>query len=65
MNPEKFARFFYEQGQSQATDSVMRKTKNIDMTERSAPEAKIVSQGGLQVKVTISAIEPRIKNKKY
>ena len=48
MNPEKFARFFYEQGQSQATDSVMRKTKNIDMTERSAPQA--VSKGGLQVK---------------
>lgn len=48
MNPEKFARFFYEQGQSQATDTVMRKTKNIDMTERSAPQA--VSKGGLQVK---------------
>ena len=48
MNPEKFARFFYEQGQSQATENVMRKTKNIDMTERSAPQA--VSKGGLQVK---------------
>ena len=48
MNPEKFARFFYEQGQSQATDSVMRKTKNIDMTERNAPQT--VAKGGLQVK---------------
>ena len=48
MNPEKFARFFYEQGQSQATDNVMRKTKNIDMTERSAPQA--VAKGGMQVK---------------
>jgi len=36
MNPEKFAQFFYEQGQSQATDDVIRKTKNVDMTERSA-----------------------------
>jgi len=48
LNPEKFARFFYEQGQSQATDNVMRKTKNIDMTERSAPQA--VAKGGMQVK---------------
>ena len=48
MNPEKFARFFYEQGQSQATDNVMRKTKNIDMTERNAPQT--VAKGGLQVK---------------
>ena len=28
MNPEKFAQFFYEQGKSQATDDVIRKTKN-------------------------------------
>jgi hypothetical protein len=34
MNPEKFARFFYEQGQSSAVDDVMRKTKNINMSER-------------------------------
>ena len=37
MNPEKFATFFYEQGKSQATDDVMRKTKNINMSERTAP----------------------------
>ena len=29
MNPERFAQFFYEQGKSQATDDVMRKTKNM------------------------------------
>jgi hypothetical protein len=48
MNPEKFAQFFYEQGQSQATDDVIRKTKNVNMTERSAPEVSVKS--GFQVK---------------
>ena len=48
MNPEKFAQFFYEQGKSQATDDVIRKTKNINMSERSAPE--VSSKSGLQVK---------------
>lgn len=38
MNPEKFAKFFYEQGMSDATDDVTRKIKNINMTERRAPE---------------------------
>ena len=37
MNPEKFAQFFYEQGRSSATEDVMRKTKNINMTTRNAP----------------------------
>ena len=48
MNPDKFAQFFYEQGKSQATDDVMRKTKNVNMTERSAPEVSVKS--GFQVK---------------
>jgi len=48
MNPEKFAQFFYEQGQSNATEDVIRKTKNINMSERSAPE--VSTQGGMQVK---------------
>ena len=48
MNPEKFASFFYEQGKSFATEDVMRKTKNVEMTERSAPE--VSTKGGLQVK---------------
>ena len=50
MNPEKFARFFYEQGKSQATEDVMKKTKNIDMNTRSASEAKPISNAGLRVK---------------
>ena len=48
MNPEKFAKFFYEQGKSQATDEVIRKTKNVNMTERNAPEVSVKS--GFQVK---------------
>lgn len=48
MNPEKFAKFFYEQGKAEATDDVMRKTKNINMSERKAPE--VTSKGGVQIK---------------
>jgi len=48
MNPEKFAKFFYEQGQADATDDVLRKTKNINMSERRAPE--VSTKGGMQVK---------------
>ena len=48
MNPDAFAKFFYEQGKSQATDDVMRKTKNIDMSERNAPQS--AAKSGFQVK---------------
>ncbi len=52
MNPEKFARFFYEQGKAEAVDGVMRKTKNINMSERSTPQA--VSKGEFKVR----AVQP-------
>jgi len=64
MNPEKFAKFFYEQGKSDATDDVTRKIKNIQMDERKAPE--VTSKGGMQVR----SVNPdsgrglRIKSKK-
>lgn len=48
MNPEKFAKFFYEQGQAAAVDSSNRKAKNIDMGVRRAPE--VSSKGGMQVR---------------
>ena len=48
MNPDKFANFFYEQGKSEATEDVIRKTKNINMSERRAPE--VTNKGGFQVK---------------
>jgi hypothetical protein len=49
MNPEKFARFFYEQGQSDATEGTMKNIKNIQMSERRAPEIT-KSTDGMQVK---------------
>jgi rubrerythrin len=49
MHPDKFAKYFYEQGMADATDDVMRKTKNINMSERRAPE--ITKSGdGMQVR---------------
>lgn len=48
MNPEKFAKFFYEQGQADATDNVTRKIKNIQMDERKAPE--VTNKGGMQIR---------------
>jgi len=48
MNPEKFAQFFYEQGKSSGTEDVMRKTKNINMSERTAPE--VATKGGMKIR---------------
>jgi hypothetical protein len=48
MNPQKFAEFFFEQGKSAAAEDVMRKTKNIKMSERRAPE--VASKGGMKIK---------------
>jgi hypothetical protein len=45
MNPEKFAKYFYEQGLADATEDVIRKTKNINMSERRAPEVTKSSDG--------------------
>ena len=56
MNPDKFARFFYEQGKAAATDNVTRKMKNIDMTTRSAPEVTV--KGGTQYRA-VNASEGR------
>ena len=64
MNPEKFAKFFYEQGASTATDSTLKKMKNVNMEERKAPQATI--KGGLQVKPVGKQSDGglRIKSKK-
>ena len=48
MNPDRFAKFFYEQGQSAAVDDVMRKQKNVSINTRRAPET--VNKGGMQIK---------------
>ena len=49
MHPEKFAKFFYEQGMADATDDVTRKIKNINMSDRKSPEIG-KSSDGFQVK---------------
>jgi len=49
MNPESFARFFYEQGQADATEGTMKGIKNINMSERRAPEVTKTTDG-MQVK---------------
>ena len=49
MHPEKFAKFFYEQGKSANADESMRKLKNINMTTRTAPEVGS-TKSGLQIK---------------
>lgn len=49
MNPDRFAKFFYEQGMAEATDNTMKEIKNVRMTERSASEAG-TPNNGLQVK---------------
>lgn len=49
MNPEKFAKFFYEQGKADATEGTMKGIKNINMSERRSPEnAKPID--GIQVR---------------
>ena len=49
MNPEKFAKFFYEQGQSDATEGTMKGIKNIQMSANRAPEITKATEG-MQVK---------------
>ena len=49
MNPERFAKFFYEQGQADATEGTMKSIKNIQMSENRAPEIT-KSTEGMQVK---------------
>jgi len=48
MNPEKFAKFFYEQGQADAIDDTSRRSKNINMDMRGASSAP--RKDGLQVR---------------
>lgn len=48
MNPDKFAKFFYEQGKADAIDDVSRKSKNIDMDMRRTPET--TTKGGFKVR---------------
>ena len=48
MNPDRYAKFFYEQGLSAGTEDVTKKIKNINMSERNAPE--VTNKGGVQIR---------------
>jgi uncharacterized protein (DUF2164 family) len=48
MNPDKFAQYFYDQGVANAVDNVSRKSKNINMDMRQAPQA--VSKNGMKIR---------------
>ena len=61
MNPDKFAKFFYEQGRASAVDEDMRKAKNIDMEIRRAPE--VINNGGMQIKAVDSGSGRNLKIK--
>jgi len=47
-NPERFAKFFYEQGKSDATEDVTKKIKNVNMSTRNTPQ--VVQKDGMQIK---------------
>lgn len=48
MNPDKFAKFFYEQGVAAAVDNVTKKSKNINMEVRSSPQS--FQKDGLKIR---------------
>jgi hypothetical protein len=57
-NPEKFAKFFYEKGMTEAVETVSKESKNIDMT-RQATQMTKKTDGTFQVR----AIEPSYGNR--
>jgi len=48
MNPDKYAKFFYEQGKADAVENISKKTKNINMDVRSTPQ--VTSKSGFKVR---------------
>jgi len=45
MNPERFAKHFYEQGLADATEGTMKGIKNINMSEQKAPQVTKMTDG--------------------
>ena len=52
MNPDKFAKFFYEQGRAEAIEGDARRAKNIKMDVRQSPQS--TSDGGFKVRAVDS-----------
>lgn len=53
MNPDKFAKYFYDQGMADATDNLTKKIKNVNMSERKATEVTKANDG-----VQVRAVNP-------
>lgn len=53
MNPDKFAKFFYDAGKSEALDNQNKKMKNIDLKMRSAPETTV--KQGMKIRAVTPA----------
>jgi len=64
MNPDSFAKYFYDKGKSDAVDEVARESKNIDMNVKRVPES--VSKSGLRITALDSGSSGKliIKSKK-
>lgn len=57
-NPDKFAKFFYEKGMTEAVDTVSKESKNINMT-RQATQVANKTEGTFQVR----AVDPSFGNR--
>jgi len=53
MNPDKYAKFFYDQGVSDAVDNVSKKSKNINMDIRQSQQS--VSKDGSGIRAVQSS----------
>jgi len=64
MNPDSFAKYFYDKGKADAVDEVARESKNIDMNVKRVPES--VSKSGLKITALDSGSSGKliIKSKK-
>ena len=58
-NPEKFAKFFYEKGMTEAVETVSKESKNIDMT-RQATQMTNKTDGTFQVRSVDSGFGNRL-----
>jgi hypothetical protein len=58
-NPEKFAKFFYEKGMTEAVETVSKESKNIDMT-RQATQVTNKTDGTFQVRAVESGFGNRL-----
>jgi hypothetical protein len=61
MNPDRIAKYFYEQGRADATGNIVKETKNIDMNVR---ENAVTEVGGTKFRVVDNNDQFEFKIKK-